>query len=123
MIEEKDTVTLILEECISVHIERDIQYGGSYDNFTEIAIIATKLATSESDPRFFTALDVADCMIATKEARYKYALNHSDMKNHDKVVHDSLIDWINYIAIKENIRRIIHENNMNKDAHNGTKIT
>ncbi|KKM72798.1 hypothetical protein LCGC14_1416890 [marine sediment metagenome] len=93
----------ILRKCIKIHEERDIQYGPSEDNFTEIAYVTTRLSLSG---KTFTALDIAVCMIATKEARYKYALNHPEMENQNKVVYDCLIDWINYIAIMENVRAL-----------------
>lgn len=75
-------------------------------NFTDIAAIATRLSGKQ-----YTALDVAMCMVATKEARYKYALTHTDMKDQHKVIHDSLVDWINYIAIMENVRILMQQNN------------
>ncbi|KKL88201.1 hypothetical protein LCGC14_1927090 [marine sediment metagenome] len=106
----RDIVSDILNECIEVHEERNKQYGGSYSNFTDIACIATMMSVQD---KIFTPVDVAVCMIATKEARYKYALNHPDMKNRDKVIHDSLIDWINYTAILENVRILT-----DKDAQN-----
>jgi len=108
-----DIVSDILKECIKVHEERDTQYGSSYGNFTNIANIMTRLSDKNYIP-----MDVAICMVATKEARYKHALTHSNMANHKKVLHDSLIDWINYIAIMENIRIL-----SDKEAQNETKNT
>ncbi len=102
---QPDIVSDILKECIKVHEERDLQYGGSYGNFTDIACIATMMSRNKQ----FTPVDIAVCMVSTKEARYKYALNHPDMKNRDKVIHDSLVDWINYTAIMENIRILTKE--------------
>ncbi len=113
---EPDIVADILKECAKIHEVRDIQYGGSYENFTDVAAIASRLSLSGIR---FNALDIAVCMVAIKEARYKYALNHPKMKNHAKVVHDSLVDWINYIAIMENVR--ILTQTKNKEVKNGPK--
>jgi len=100
--EVRDTIVGgILRKCLKIHEERDGQYGPSEDAFTNTASVATRLSLSS---KTFTTLDIAVCMVATKEARYKYALRHTNMKNHSKVVHDCLVDWINYIAIMENVR-------------------
>lgn len=118
-------VAEILSECLEIHAERHIQYGPSENNFADTAEIATRLSL---DGKKITLLDVATFMVAIKEARYKYqyklwqdfllAADEEDLEdddlnedelavahNHDeKVLHDSLIDWINYLAIMENIR-------------------
>jgi len=86
----------ILRKCLKIHEERDGQYGPSEDNFTDIASIATRLSLSGT---LFTALDIAVCMVATKEARYKYALSHPNMEEQSKVIHDCLVDWINYLSL------------------------
>ncbi len=108
---KRDIVSDILKKCIKVHEERDKQYGGSYSNFTDIAHIATMMSLDKQ----FTSVDIAVCMVSTKEARYKYALNHPNMKDRYKVIHDSLVDWINYTAIMENVRIL-----SDKDAQNET---
>ena len=89
-------VVQILEECLSIHKKRHKQYGFCHDNFAAIAEAATKLSHTEHQ---FTALDIAIVMVSTKEARYNF------QQKHGLDVHDSLIDWINYIAIMESLRQ------------------
>ncbi len=96
----------ILQECLDIHKDRDKQYGSSEKSFKEIADIANSLLMEEGSR---TATDIAICMIATKLHRYQFAIQNTDLPNREKVIHDSLIDCINYLAIMENIR--INRNN------------
>ena len=109
-----DTITSeILESCLNIHAQRGLHYGDIAENFTDIADIATRLF---SEGIIITPVDIAIVMIATKEARYKYAAAHPLMPDRKKVMRDSLIDWINYIAIMENLRILSEENTLNKDV-------
>ena len=111
----------ILKECTRVHLERDKQYGDSFKNFTEIAEIASRIFQTV-DLAFYNSLDIAIIMVAVKEARYKYAVNHlTEITNGEKVIHDSLIDWITYIAIMENIR--LRLQSLDKEVENGHSNT
>ncbi len=115
-----NTITAkLLTECLEIHSERHVRYGPSEINFADIAKIATRVSLQ---CKKFTALDVVTVMLATKEARYKhqYKLWQDFLEEDDndldedegeeaevyseKVLHDSLIDWINYLAIMENVR-------------------
>ncbi len=102
-------VTQILEECLRIHTERHQQYGHFKPNLTKIAENATRLSLKG---RTYTALEVATVMVAVKETRYKF------QHEHGVDVHDSLIDWINYIAIMESLRyeeeKILKENKLNE---------
>ncbi len=88
-------VVQILNECLRIHKERHAQYGFCHDNFDSIAETATRLTHKH---KVITALDIAVVMVATKEARYKFQCENGLDR------HDSLVDWINYIAIMESMR-------------------
>lgn len=113
----------ILQECLEIHCMRHKQYGHSEDNFTHIANIASRLSLGGDE---YNALDIAILMVAIKEARYKYQYqlqNKAPEEYDEKVLHDSLIDWINYIAIMENVRIKTQTTTPNKDVENESKDT
>lgn len=118
-----DFVDNILKKCAQVHLERDKQYGDSFRNFTEIAKIASRIFPDVGDyPAYYNPLDIAIIMVAVKEARYRYAVSHlTGITNGEKVIHDSLIDWITYIAIMENIRLRLQP--LDKEVENGHSNT
>jgi len=91
-------VSEILRRCQEVHEQRHMQYGESVTALSAVASIARRLSPNGTQ---FTPLDVAVCMVATKEARYRHILKSAG-PNH-AVLLDSLVDWINYIAIMHHI--------------------
>ena len=102
----------ILNRCLQVHGERDTQYGGSYQSFERVAAVANRLLDRDdrSENRI-TPLDYAACMVATKEVRYMRKLQlMGNSKEASEVMIDSLVDWINYIAIMHHVAMVIQRN-------------
>lgn len=90
----------ILTSCLEIHKARDKQYGSSEKSFSDIVRIMNRSARALR----VDVSDVALFNIATKEARYFYMIAHPEIPDCEAIIRDTVIDWINYIAIMENIR-------------------
>ena len=81
-----------------VSVDRQKMYGHPYNNFTDIANIASAITG-----KYYTALDCVDILIATKLAREKN--KHGD---------DNLIDTAGYIKVKAMIIEKMNKKITNK---------
>jgi len=94
----------LLKECLKIYEKRGAQYGDSAKNFSKTAHIVNSISPNKNG---YSAMDVVVVMVAVKFARYKYQyqLWKSGFESFDeKVLHDSIVDAINYLCLLEDIR-------------------
>ncbi|MBW8002633.1 MAG: hypothetical protein FVQ80_11530 [Planctomycetes bacterium] len=86
-----------LREAASILDGKTSDYG--HDSFQVGAAFASMITGKE-----VTATEIAAGLVGQKMARYKTLIN-SDGKPVNESLHDTIVDWVNYIVLMERERK------------------